>query len=83
MPCNQNNPARLSETERHVLEIYRDRQAGSPFVDRQTSALLDMANAILDADDAAKLQQCQCPYHGRELWEAKTDQGLRILVPLI
>lgn len=80
--CTQNNPARLTETERHVIEDYRDRQLEALFVDRQTSALLDMANAILDADDSAKRQQCQCPYHGRELWEMKMDQGQRFFVPL-
>lgn len=52
--CNQNHPAKLSDSERKVFEAYRERQLEAPFIDRQTSALLDMVNAILDADDAAR-----------------------------
>lgn len=75
---NQQHPAKLSETERAVFETYRDRQLDAPFIDRETSSLLDIANALLDADKAQ-----QCPYQGRELWEMRTDdQGRRILVPL-
>ena len=68
--------------QRKAFEAYRERQleASSFIDDRQTSSLLDMANAILDADDAARPQPC--PYEGLELWVMRTDQGQRVLVPL-
>ena len=79
--CEKNqHPASLTDVEREVFEKYRDRQLSAPFIDRQTSALLDMMNAILDADHLT--HQPVCPYSGRELWEMREIQGQRMLIPL-
>lgn len=76
--CSRSNPIfPLTKQELTALKSLRRRAERADFEARETSAVLDMLNSILDLEDTV------CPYRGRELYERVQTADGPMLMRLI